>query len=200
MSRAAFRRLCVCACMAWLGACQPKHSDARLKHWSLDAQVSQINYLSNKNNGVIERNHFRRFSGAIENNRARIDIELDSLDTGVPIRDVRVREVLFDTAQHPVARIAADVDVNAYSNGRHTLPFTLFLHGVSQRLQAEVLVQRSEAAIQVLSYQPVRVSATDYGLADGIIELLKLARLQSIDYTVEVEFVLHFNATPKAAH
>ena len=79
--------------------------------WDLQADASTFNFVSVKKDTIGEVLHFKKLSGQIDKNgKAGITIDLNSVDTGVQIRDERMREFLFETGKYPSATYQANVD------------------------------------------------------------------------------------------
>jgi hypothetical protein len=69
------------------------------------------------------------------------------------------------------------------------------LHGHEQTQRAELLVTRlDEKRFQVVTLAPVILHAGDFGLADGVEVLRKLANVRAISQAVPVGAVLIFVA------
>ncbi len=62
--------------------------------WQLEADQSHIHFVSIKKAQVGEVHTFKQLSGSIdESGKAAITIQLDSVETQVPIRNERMREM-----------------------------------------------------------------------------------------------------------
>jgi outer membrane protein OmpA-like peptidoglycan-associated protein len=170
--------------------------------WSLDPTVSTLTYQSVKKGTVVETNKIRNISGTLSpEGDAKLSFDLNSVDTGVDLRNVRMRFLFFETFQYPNAEITAKVDPAAFAdlpNKRRMvvpLPFTLSLHGVQKELKADVVVTMvSDAMVSVASNAPVAVNAADYGLLPNIEKLQQAANVSSIVPTASVSFDLVFRA------
>jgi polyisoprenoid-binding protein YceI len=131
--------------------------------------------------------------------KVQLGIDLDSVETLIPIRNERMRELLFDTARFPAAKISAQVDpviLTATADGgvvTADLPITLSLHGIEQTLTAPVVVVREgDDRLRVLTSRPVLVNAVDFGLDSGITALREIAGLKAISVAVPVTLQLVF--------
>lgn len=172
--------------------------------WQLVSDSSAVNFVSIKNASVAENHSFGSLSGAIGTDGAvQLTIVLDSVDTGIEIRDQRMREVLFETVDFPVARVTASVDpailrtVTAGGTVSTDLPVKLSLHGIEKELVIPVLaVGEAGGDLQVLTPSPVLLDASDFGLAAGIAALQQIAGLQSISTAVPVSVLLVFSPAP----
>lgn len=155
--------------------------------------------MSLKNGSVAELHHFKSMSGAISSEgKAQVTLELDSVETLIPIRNQRLRELLFETAQFPAATISADVPetVDALEVGQSAqlrAEVSVQLHGKEMPYKAVLQITRLEGnGLLVALREPLLVKAADFGLEGGIQTLRKLAGLNSISTNVPVSAQLVF--------
>ncbi|MCY1447746.1 hypothetical protein D9M71_643800 [compost metagenome] len=149
---------------------------------------------------MAEVSRFLVMHGSVsDKGAARLSIELDSVSSGIPLRDERMREQLFASKDFPLAKIEAQLDLRpivGLADGvqlEMRLPLSLTLHGQSRKYTAEVLVTRlDEHRFQVVTLSPLVVSAADFGLTAGVESLRKLAGLKNISQSVPVGAVLIF--------
>lgn len=168
--------------------------------WYLDYESSRLTFVTSKNTDVAEVSRFLVMHGKVdEQGQAELRIEMDSVSTGIPLRDERVRETLFDTEKYPDARITARLDLRPITDlasgvqMEMRLPLRLELRGQSKDYRTDVLITRlDEHRFQVVTLSPVVVNAADFGLAPGVAQLRKLAGLNSIGLSVPVGAVLIF--------
>ena len=74
--------------------------------WTLQSDASTIRFQSVKKQTKVESSTFATFDGEVdENGLATIRVLLDSVDTKIDLRNVRMRFLFFETFQHPVATI-----------------------------------------------------------------------------------------------
>jgi len=170
--------------------------------WSLQKDASSLRFQSVKNLTIVESSGFAEFSGTIdETGAASIRIFLDSIDTKIDLRNVRMRFLFFETFEFPEAVITATIDPSGLADlpklKRIILPltFNLGLHGVSKTLQAEVaVIYLSDDQIAVSSTAPISVAASDFGLDGGIRKLEEAASVAIIpSATVSFDFVFSRN-------
>ena len=168
--------------------------------WELDNDKSTVNFVSIKNDKVAEIHSFTSLVGYIGTaGKVQLGIDLDSVETLIPIRNERMRELLFDTVKFPAANISAQVDpviLAATADGgvvTADLPVTLSLHGIEQTLTAPVVVVgEGDNRLRVLTSRPVIVNAVDFGLDSGITALREIAGLKAISVAVPVTLQLVF--------
>ncbi len=165
--------------------------------WNLDLSGSSISFTTVKADHLAENHRFDSFAGRVtEAGEVRLVVPLDSSNTGIAIRDERIREMLFDnttieavvTAQIDPARVPAVGTTVALS-----LPLNLAIVGVELDFTAAVLVTRvSGGQVIVSSRGPVLLNVERLGWARGVEKLREVAGLPSISHAVPVSFVLSF--------
>jgi hypothetical protein len=167
--------------------------------WQLDAERSQLAFISVKNASVGESHHFRDLRGVVDDQGgASVTVELASVDTAIPIRDERMRKMLFETANFPQATLSASVDTALLDEAATapviaTVPVTVALHGTEVDYEAElVLSVSSDGTLHVLTRRPILVDADDFDLGSGVDALRKVAGLDSISSAVPVTAHLVF--------
>jgi polyisoprenoid-binding protein YceI len=168
--------------------------------WTLDPAASRLAYVSIKAGEIAENNRFERLSGSVSTDgTASLAIDLASVDTGVEIRDERMREIFFAVAENPSASVTSKLDPAAFAGlavGQtlsRPLRATVTIKGVSSDVETEVLVTRVAAdRITVVPTAPVIVSTDMFGLTDELGELRAIAELPSITPAVPVTFSLAF--------
>ena len=178
-------------------AAVPAHAD-----WYLDNESSRLSFVTTKNTEVAEVQRFLVLHGKVDaKGAARLEVELGSINSGIPLRDERMRKELFEIKTFPEAQISAQINlqpINDLASGAQLelrLPLSVTLHGKTQTYSAELLATRlDERRFQVVTLEPVVLHAEDFDLAPGVATLRKAAGLKSISLTVPVGAVLIFTA------
>ena len=174
--------------------------------WTLDAAASSLQFSSIKNGSTIETSSFATYSGGISPaGEATLEILLDSVDTKVDLRNVRMRFLFFETFQHPQASVAATITPNMVADlvevrrKTVTLPFTLTLHGVTKPMEARVaLTLIGDDIVAVSTAEPITVGVADFNLMPGLQKLEEAANVTIVpSSTVNFDFI--FRARPGAA-
>lgn len=165
--------------------------------WQLDASQSVVNFVTVKNSGIAETHVFESVAGNINERDVVVEIALASVNTGIAIRDERLRSMLFEVAKFSTLTAKAQLpeSLMTLSEGESTtltLPLQLSLHGQQKTLQATLVVNRSKTALSVLTVEPVTVTAQDFNLVVGVDSLREIAGLKHISYAVPVTFALSF--------
>lgn len=171
-------------------------------NWALDPVSSTLTYQSVKKNTIVETNKIRNIGGTLSpEGDARVTFDLNSVDTGVDLRNVRMRFLFFETFKYPTAELTAKVDPAAFADlaakRRMTarLPFRLSLHGVDKDLEANVVVTMiTDRMVSVASESPVAVHVEDFGLLPNVEKLEQAANVTNIVPTASVSFDFVFTA------
>lgn len=167
--------------------------------WQLLNKDSQLNFISTKNIKVSEIHHFSNLSGSLTSaGELSVDIDLSSVETGIDIRNARMREKLFMVENFPKATLTANLpkEIVAFTKGQagtFTIPAKLSVLGQENDVEVKVQVIKTDHnRFVATSVQPVMISAGDYGLQAGIDWLQNVAGLSSISPNVPVTFNLTF--------
>ncbi|RWA70780.1 OmpA family protein [Mesorhizobium sp.] len=171
-------------------------------NWTLDPSASVLTYQSVKKNTIVETNKIRNITGTLSSaGDAKISFDLNSVDTGVDLRNVRMRFLFFETFKYPTAELTAKVDPAAFADLptkrriKATLPFRLSLHGVDKDLEASIVVTMiSDSQVSVASEAPVAVHVEDFGLLPNVDKLQQAANVTNIVPTASVSFDFVFTA------
>jgi outer membrane protein OmpA-like peptidoglycan-associated protein/polyisoprenoid-binding protein YceI len=173
--------------------------------WQLDPAASALRFQSVKNGDKVELSEFATFSGTIApDGTAEIRVAMDSVDTGIDLRNVRMRFLFFETFLFPEAVITATIDPaiidQVRTSRRMTLdmPVTLTLHGVTRDLVAPVSVTLiTDDLVAVTSSGPILIPAADFGLAEGIAKLEEAANVDIVPSgTVTFDFLFARSGIP----
>ena len=186
-------------CAGLLAACLALPAAAE---WRLDNESSRLSFISTKATHITEVSRFRGLKGGVnDSGKVQLQIELESVDTGVALRDQRLRKELFEVSQFANAEVSAQLDfapLLALAAGAQMelhLPLTLSLHGHQQQFSSELLVTRlDDRRFQVVTLAPLVLNAGDFGLAAGLEILRVQAGLSAISLAVPVSAVLIFTS------
>jgi OOP family OmpA-OmpF porin len=156
--------------------------------WTLQAEGSTLGFQSVKNDTKVEMNSIATFSGAISDaGAAQMHVALDSIDTHIDLRNVRMRFLFFETFKYPEAVITAQIDPALLADlptKRRiiaNLTVTLALHGVSKDITAPVTITLiSPDMVSVASVGVIPVAAADYDLSGGIDKLQAAASVKLV--------------------
>ena len=170
--------------------------------WQIDAQSSQLRFQSVKNVTKVESSTFAAFSGGLSaDGTLSLHVFLDSVDTKIDLRNVRMRFLLFETFRFPEAVITAKInaadlaDLPSLRRKTIHLTYTLDLHGVKKELETDVAVTMvQDDTVVVSSTVPVVIATDDFGLAEGVQKLQEAANVVIIPSgTVSFDLTLKRN-------
>ena len=171
-------------------------------NWYLDNESSRLSFTSTKNADIAEVHRFLVLHGKVDSKgMAEVEVEMESVSTGIPLRDERIRDQVFQIGKFPAARINAQLDlrpINALAPGAQLelrLPLRVQLAGRSHSYNAQLLATRlDDRRFQVVTLEPLVVHAQDFGLVPGFTALRNSAQLSAISMSVPVGAVLIFTA------
>jgi len=172
-------------------------SSATFANWNLDNELSRVNFVSVKKNTIGEAHYFKKLNASISNSgQFKLEINLASVETLIPIRNERMQKFLFNTEMFPKLKLTSNLSsqLKNLKKGQSTILKTqadLALNGINKLISLEVLAtQQANGDIVVASFMPVIINPADYNLTSGIDKLQGLAKLPSITHSVPVSFVL----------
>jgi hypothetical protein len=186
-------------CTLLLTACAALPAQAS---WYLDGESSRLSFITTKNTHISEVQRFLVLHGKVDTQgMAQIQVDLESVNSGIALRDERMRKELFDIKTFPEALITAQINlqpINDLAPGAQLelrLPLTVKLHGKERSYNAELLATRlDDRRFQVVTLEPLVLDAEDFDLAPGLTALRKTAGLSAISLSVPVGAVLIFTA------
>ena len=175
---------------------------ASAAEWQIDTTHSKLNFMSIKKINVAENHQFHQFNGTLNSNgKLTVNIDLSSVDTGVAIRDERLKKFFFNVAKYADATFSAQInpavvdELKLGDSAVLSVDGLLSLHGESKPLALDVMVTKvADNKLLVVSDAPVLLHVEDYNLVKGVDKLRELAKLPSISHVVPVSFYLTLNA------
>lgn len=197
----------VLAVMAGLYATNPAtaQSGPFEREWVLQSDTSVLRFQSVKNTSVVESSGFATFVGRIgPDGAAEVRVLLDSVDTKIDLRNVRMRFLFFETFKFPEAVVTARIDPAMIADLPQLrrkslrLPYTLTLRDVTMEMEADVVVTLlSDEMVVVSSGTPISILTKDFDLDEGVRKLEEAANVSIIPSgTVTFDFI--FQRAPVA--
>jgi OmpA-OmpF porin, OOP family len=152
---------------------------AQAQEWRLNPIASRFYMQTEKAGGTFENHQFTGLSGAVTTDGdANVKIDLISVASGIDVRDVRMRFILFEVYKFPEANITAKLDMNALRGVmtgprvEYPLKVTVNLHGMEKTIDTSVTVSRiSPNGVSVATIKPIVVPADAFGFTAGIAKL-----------------------------
>ncbi len=169
--------------------------------YTLDSESSSLFFVSTKNVHVIETHTFTDITGEISSaGEVVVFVNLNSVESGIDIRNERLRELLFETSQFNTAAATMSLDlatIDAIPIGEVSelsLSVQASLHGINTDLLVQISVTRLTAdTLLIQNLAPLLLHVEDFNLGAGVEALKELAGLDVISYSVPVNFTLIFN-------
>lgn len=168
--------------------------------WQLDSSQSTLRFATVKNATVAETHSFKTLSGRwTDDGVVSINIDVNSVDTLVPIRNERMLEHLFQVGKFPqitasttlAPALVANLAVGATSVQKVDLQLTLL--DQTQTLPVHLqLVKLADNKVLAYTVSPVLVNAVNFKLDGGVAKLQEIAKLKSIDVIVPTTFSVVF--------
>lgn len=167
--------------------------------WVLNNKASTLNFTTTKNSSKTEVQTFKKIQGKISGTKVTLSVDLSSVDTGIKIRDERLRELFFKVVEFPIATVTLDIkksDIYPMKPGQIktlALEAEITLHGVTQKMPVKLQVVELEKNQRlVFSSAPIIVNLKNFNLLKGVNALREIAKLKSINASVPVTFSLLF--------
>ncbi len=167
--------------------------------YTIDNNNSIVNFSTIKKQYVIEPAIFKHIEGIIYNSGdIEISINLNSIDTKIPIRDTRIQDLFFKVVKFPQALIKAKIDMKEIKSisyyKKMEIPATLEFYGKTKKIKLNILVTKVyKNRLIVTSTQPVIINADDYGVpTENLVKLAKTVGGMNISNKAAVNFVLNF--------
>jgi outer membrane protein OmpA-like peptidoglycan-associated protein len=165
--------------------------------WTMNSETSTLRFQSVKNETKVESSTFGTYTGTIdEGGLATVRVLLDSVDTTIDLRNVRMRFLLFETFQFPEAVITMQIDPAQLEDLEEVrrkvivAPYTITLHGVTSEREAEIAITLLDNdTVSVTSGTPISLPVADFELTGGVEKLEEAAGVSIIpSATVTFDF------------
>ncbi|MCG9757876.1 MULTISPECIES: YceI family protein [Pseudoalteromonas] len=167
--------------------------------WQFNQQQSDVSFVSVKQTSVAEVHHFKTIDSTLSaKGELEVNIDLASVETMIPIRNERMQKMLFNVAQHPKAKVNADVSevlakLKVGTQKINDVTATLTLHGQIQKISLDLLITKSANGLVVTPVHAFILDSKQFGLDKGIEALREIAGLKTIATSVPVSFNLVFD-------
>jgi polyisoprenoid-binding protein YceI len=128
--------------------------------------------------------------------RINLDIDLASVDTGIEIRDERLKTMLWNVKLTPrasfTAKLPSDVVGSLSSTGLKDVDVTgtLQMAGMSKPVNAKLRVLSAGQKMTVVTREPILINANDFGLKPGVEALRDVMGLNVLSPAAPVTFSL----------
>ena len=168
--------------------------------WALNNEASTLNFITTKNASKTEVQTFKKIQGKIAGTQVTLSVDLSSVDTGIEIRDERLRKLFFNVDKFPVATVEIDLnksDLAPMKPGQRKIlkldaEVTLLDTTLTVPVELQVIALAKKELL-VVSYLPIIIDLKNFNLLKGVNALREIAKLQSINAAVPVTFSLFFS-------
>ncbi len=196
---------CMCLALALMAAAAMGSGNANAQdflssEWLLNPSLSTVYMQTAKANAIIETHQFTAVEGSVsKDGEATVKIDLASIETGVDVRDVRLRFLLFEAFKFPRAEISARLDkgklqaLSTETRVSYPLKLTVSMHGVTKDQETLVWVTRlNNNTVSVATAKPIIVTAESFGLSNGVVKLSEAVGGTAIVSAASITFDLVF--------
>jgi polyisoprenoid-binding protein YceI len=169
--------------------------------WRVDNGQSTFDFVTSKAGmsgvgAIQEVQTFKQIGGTVsDDGKLEFSVDLASVETNIPLRNERLKEMLFKVANSPQATFTATVDAHRFQAMRPgaladiDLNGQLTISGQSNALSAHLrVVKLASGALQVSTRAPIVVNLKDYGLQDGVEALRNVMNLNVLASSAPVTF------------
>lgn len=169
--------------------------------WRVDSAQSTLSFVTAKagapgTGGIEEVQAFKQVGGSVGNDgKLQFNVDLASVETNIPLRNDRLKELLFKVADFPQAVFTGAVDVHRFdalpvgASADVELTGQLTIAGQSKPLSANLrVVKLASNALLVGTRTPIVVNLKDYGLQDGVEALRSVMNLSVLASSAPVSF------------
>lgn len=173
--------------------------NTQAKSWVLNKQASHLSFVTTKNASKTEVQSFQKVNGEIKKNVATLTVDLNSVSTGIEIRNERLKDLFFETKLFPQAMVSIKLANSSIQNMKVgdvkdiELEAELNIHGVKQKSAVNVQVVFLDSnTLLINSSKSLIINLQNFELLKGVNLLREIAHLKSINSAVPVTFNLMF--------
>jgi polyisoprenoid-binding protein YceI len=142
---------------------------AQAKDFTVDEKLSTVSFATIKLQYVVEPAIISDLSGSVSSSGdVLIQIPLNSISTGIQIRNERLNALFFNSSQFPTITVNAKLPSNIVSASniatQVTLPADVTLFGQTQTVNFTVNIVKAGKLMSVSSSTPTIVNASSFGI------------------------------------
>jgi polyisoprenoid-binding protein YceI len=174
--------------------------------WRVNNQDSEFYFVTTKAGAagtaaVQEVQTFKTINGKVDDRgNIEINVDLGSVDTGIPIRDQRIKEMLFNVAANPKATFTGKTDIAAIktlaSGVSKNVDLTghIILCGQTKPISAKLrVIKLTDHQLRVETRLPLIINAADFGIQAGVEALRMVMGLNVLPSSAPVSFSVVLN-------
>lgn len=165
----------------------------------LDSDASSINFATIKKAYTVEPANLTNVEGKLDDDGAfSITSPLNSISTGIPIRDERLNALFFNAQSFPTLSVAGTFPMDEVEkSGRQmqvSLPVKVTLHGKTVDVNFDVNVLKLGETLVAYTYKPTIISGSSFGIpTENLNKLAETVGSIPLSDTVPVNVSLVFN-------
>lgn len=169
--------------------------------WHVDSRQSTLTFVTAKSaaagtSGIEEVQTFRQVGGSVgDDGKLTFNVDLASVETNIPLRNDRLKTLLFKVADHPQAVFTGAIDARRFESlpvgsiADIALDGDLTIAGQTKPITANLrVVKLAPDELLVGTRSPVLVNLKDYGLQDGVEVLRTVMNLDVLASSAPVGF------------
>ncbi len=192
-SQSFFKPALAALCLTSLSFCSIASDMSLLK------SESSVNFISVKIEHIAESHTFDNFSGTLDSSgNLNIAIDLASVNTMIPIRNERMKAMLFKVSDFAQATFTAQIDsqyieLAVGEQKQASVSGDLTISGQTVKTSFDLVITGlASGKLSAATAKPTLIQASDFGLESGIAALQEVAMLKSISKTVPLSFSVVF--------
>ena len=162
--------------------------------YKLTNDASSVYFATIKKEYVVEPAYFKKVNGSLDKTgNLVIDIDLNSVTTGIPIRDQRLGQLFFITATHPLVSIKTKLNMleikEIKGSKRKNIDVDITLNGQTKKVSIDTIIRYLDGKVLASTAKPIIIKADDYGIpAKNLMALAKTVGGIPISTIVPVSF------------
>jgi OOP family OmpA-OmpF porin len=172
-----FVRIIACVALGLMAGLQSVGAQSFLNEdWVLNPTQSNVYMQTEKLENTVEKHRFTSIEGTVtKNGDASIKIDLNTLDTGIDLRNVRMRFLLFETFKFPDLVVTAKIDktklteLATRTRINYSLHSRVEMHGIAKEFDIPVEIARvNDTTVTVSTIKPLDVAGETFDFMRGI--------------------------------
>lgn len=162
--------------------------------WEISSEFSRIEFISIKQANFIELYQFNHFQGRLnKEGDLELTIDLNSVNTGSPIRNRYIRQYFFQTNRYKVINATILFDQNMLDSIENNQSRSILtqvkidLHNVEKNLPIElIIIKENDEEIIIQTENPFIIDLRDFNYIEALMHFKKHFSLQAINAVVPV--------------
>jgi polyisoprenoid-binding protein YceI len=175
-----------------------------LPAWKIDTPASSLTFNTTKAGaagvgGLTETMRFNLFNGGLDSHgHVEMNIDLASIDSGIELRNERLKTMFWDVVSHPIVTFSAQLnpsELQKINSAKESMALELdgklTMTGEARIIKAHLQVTPVGGNRLIVSTrQAIVINASDFGLITGVEALRTVMGLNFLSSSVPVIFSL----------